>query len=411
MSVSAGDAEPLIIQMKTGCKFSREKQRISISCFVMAKWLIVSMFFLLLSQNVFAQRAKYLGEDRQSQGDWRGRGYGKNGYLLSNMGVINPTYATPVITGEQEYLWSESTADVRALLLPDDGSRKASCWFSAGEFTISIPVNRASGCKLSLYCVDWDGLSRSQRIEIRNAATDALLDARDVTGFGNGVYVSWNISGNIRVKIVNTGSVNVNAVVSGLFFDTPLPEWWTSGSPPVIDVEAEPNNQGPANIGQAKWMTKSALEALRKINVEAATAVETDLVGQGKIIPSWDVSATDDQRAALLIGQLKALSAPFYVHLNAKDPSWLSDERLLNGTMVSGSYFPWTSEIEDDSNTAVATIGQLKAVFSLRFDSFPHRDDEDADGIMESEDADPEDGSIGRLSVSIISPLSGATVR
>jgi len=95
----------------------------------------------------------------------------------------------------------------------------------------------------------------------------------------------------------------------------------------VIDTVAPSNNHGPANIGQAKWMAKSALEALRASEPECVQAIETDLVGPGKIIPNWNVPTTEEEKAAqhapLLIGQLKAISAPFYDHLHSLAPEWL----------------------------------------------------------------------------------------
>ena len=55
------------------------------------------------------------------------------------------------------------------------------------------------------------------------------------------------------------------------------PIWWSIGNPPVIDGTAAENNQGPANIGQAKHMAKSALEALRPILPATASQIEADL--------------------------------------------------------------------------------------------------------------------------------------
>ena len=162
-------------------------------------------------------------------------------------------------------------------------------------------------------------------------------------------------------------------------------------------------------------MAKKALEALRTTHPAIANAVEADLVGAGKPIPSWEAPSSqlerDAQRAPLLIGQLKAISAPFYIHLNTFDAAWLANERALNQTATPGTHFPWTVETSDDSNKSVATIGQLKSVFSLRFESLTVHDDEDGDGVADLEDADPNDASVGRLAVSITSPLSGATVR
>lgn len=191
----------------------------------------------------------------------------------------------------------------------------------------------------------------------------------------------------------------------------------------MINPNAPSNNKGPASIGQAKWMAKNALDALRVVSPATAAAVENELVvtdpdaipPQERPINSWDAPITPEeqaaQRAPLLIGQLKAISAPFYNHLNTLDTAWLENERTLNQTVSPGTHFPWTIETTDDSNKSVATIGQLKAVFSLRFESLAIADDEDGDGVADSEDADPNDTSVGRLSISITSPLSGATVR
>jgi hypothetical protein len=220
---------------------------------------------------------------------------------------------------------------------------------------------------------------------------------------------------------LTTCLIAVCFVKTGTYASPPI--WWASGNPPVLDPSAASNNKGPANIGQAKWMAKNALDALRVVSPATAEAVENELVvmdpnaipPETKPIKSWAAPATPEeqaaQRAPLLIGQLKAISAPFYAHLNTLNPTWLENERILNQTAVPGSHFPWTDETTDDSNKSVATIGQLKSVFSLRFESLSVVGDEDGDGVTDSEDADPNDASVGRLSISITSPLSGATVR
>ncbi len=158
------------------------------------------------------------------------------------------------------------------------------------------------------------------------------------------------------------------------------PLWWNEGNPPVIDPAAAENNHGPANIGQAKHIAKSALDALRPILPAVADQIEADLVGSGKPIPSWAAPANqaeiDKNHAPLLIGQLKAIADPFYNRLHAAAPAWLEAERVLNATNHPGSIFPWTSAATDDDNKGMANIGQLKAVFSLRFEH-----DADIDGM------------------------------
>ncbi len=157
---------------------------------------------------------------------------------------------------------------------------------------------------------------------------------------------------------------------------TDPPAWWSTGTPPVIDTGAAPDNHGVANLGQAKWIAKRALEALRDRAPSLADQVEADLVGTGKPIPTWDVPTTGSPeakalRAPLLVGQLKAISAPFYERLDAFASAWLEDERVANGTNSSGSIYPWTSTTSDDANKAITNIGQVKAAFSLRFETLP----------------------------------------
>lgn len=112
------------------------------------------------------------------------------------------------------------------------------------------------------------------------------------------------------------------------------PLWWSTANPPVIDPAASVNNRGPANIGQAKHMAKSALDALRPILPDVADAIEVDLAAIVDLtVPDpKPVGWSEKQRAPLLIGQLKAIADPFYTHLNTAAPHWLEAERITNGT-------------------------------------------------------------------------------
>jgi hypothetical protein len=83
--------------------------------------------------------------------------------------------------------------------------------------TFTIDLNLVDGLthRVALYMMDWDSTTRTQTIEVRDAVTNTLLDARAVSSFHDGQYLVWNIKGHVTVRIVNTGGVN--AVVSGLF--------------------------------------------------------------------------------------------------------------------------------------------------------------------------------------------------
>lgn len=202
-------------------------------------------------------------------------------------------------------------------------------------------------------------------------------------------------------------------IAAGAFFVLLLavrgnpPEWWQEGDIPVIDPTAGSNNQGPANIGQAKWMAMRALETLTTLDSALAAGIRDKLtLPQPKpaapeqfdpaildftIPPTLPADWQDRQRAPLLIGQLKAIAAPFYDRLHAAAPDWLDHESAdpatqgqlqLNGTRDPNDpahFYPWSADPGDDHNHAPATIGQLKAVFSLRFETI----DADRDGLSD----------------------------
>lgn len=161
-------------------------------------------------------------------------------------------------------------------------------------------------------------------------------------------------------------------ILNGMLVSAAPPAWWSSGTPPVIDPTASVENHGVANIGQAKWVAMSAIETLYRIWPDLAYDIESDLVGEGKPIASWSAPTTqaekDQQRAPLLLGQLKAIAAPFYKHLHLYSPLWLDAERDFYEMPDTGSEYPWESDVPaDGSNKSPALIGQLKAVFSLDF--------------------------------------------
>ena len=195
------------------------------------------------------------------------------------------------------------------------------------------------------------------------------------------------------------------------------PQWWQQGNPPVIDPAAAGNPRGPANIGQAKWMAKRALETLATIDAQLAAGIEQGLTQaqpaqDGGTLPAildfgipgapQDAAWHERQHAPLLLGQLKAIATPFYDRLHAAAPLWLDCESSdpaaqgqlqLNGTKDpdnSANFYPWTADPGDDANHAIATISQLKAVFSLRFESLAESlpgGDYDHDGLTNAEEA------------------------
>ena len=86
--------------------------------------------------------------------------------------------------------------------------------------TMSFNLNLTDGQahKVSLYAVDCDNHGRSEQVQVIDAATGTVLTRRRSARSQGGEYLSWNLSGNVVIKVTNLNP-KTNAVVSGLFFD------------------------------------------------------------------------------------------------------------------------------------------------------------------------------------------------
>jgi len=221
----------------------------------------------------------YLGEDRATQGNWRGN-YGNESFILCAMqapqdvvgGRLLPKrYRPNGNNGEVQTagVWSSSqgefhysvetgdpkepvrhyippnqltTDDKRALLNPLEGGRRYSSWDDHGEThpfdwkgpDLLVHLDIPKGLhKLSLYFVDWDFADtfrpRAQRIFIEddNGASAPLSDgvpakvlsSAYVSHFGNGVYNIFAVRGPCKLRVRITKDASVCAVLSGIFLD------------------------------------------------------------------------------------------------------------------------------------------------------------------------------------------------
>src|SRR5208337_1728574 len=61
--------------------------------------------------------------------------------------------------------------------------------------------------------------ARNEQVRISNASTGAVLDTETVTSFHSGIYLDWAVSGNVDITV--THQAGANAVLSGLFLDSP----------------------------------------------------------------------------------------------------------------------------------------------------------------------------------------------
>jgi len=162
------------------------------------------------------------------------------------------------------------------------------------------------------------------------------------------------------------------------------PHWWLEKEV-ILSGVTEVDHLSPANLGQAKHMVRSAVETIEGANGALADLIKADLQGDPATAPfsAWPPPAAgESDRSPLLIGQLKAISAPIYTHLNAAVPVWLDNEMQLKGTRQSGTHLPWSASVGASNNRGVANLGQLKAVFSLPFEAL--NPDSDNDGYNDA---------------------------
>ncbi len=167
--------------------------------------------------------ATFVKTDAVTQGNWVGV-YGGDGYIIPNDATSPPSYS--VISGPgaagPAYTWVASTTDVRALLdSPSTSNRIASTWYSASNgtpFVMDINLTDGQTHQLALYLFDLENSGRAENITFVNANTNAVLLNQPMSGFQNGVYAVFSVTGHVQVKF--TWTAGLNAVLSGLFLST-----------------------------------------------------------------------------------------------------------------------------------------------------------------------------------------------
>jgi hypothetical protein len=160
--------------------------------------------------------ATILAADATTEGTWQGV-YGSDGENVIGTAASYPAYAQVSVTGNSSFTWATSTSDIRALQQPVGGGRIAATWYSSSSFTVDVNLTDNQPHQVALYLLDWDSNnSRSERIDVLNAQTGAVLDSRIVSSFSGGQYLVWSLNGHVQFRF--TVLQGVNAVLSGLLF-------------------------------------------------------------------------------------------------------------------------------------------------------------------------------------------------
>lgn len=194
--------------------------------------------------SVPASSASFVRLDTTTQGTWTGK-YGSDGYVDFDDVSQLPSYAQMTVTGDAQYIWAQPTTDVRGLQNSSGStSRTAACDYAATSFSINLSLTDGKTHQVSLYLLDWDSQNRAERVQVSDATSGAVLDTENVSSFANGQWLTWDISGNVKITIAGTGGLN--PVASGIFFD------------PVPVAPSVPANLVAVAAGSAATLTWSA---------------------------------------------------------------------------------------------------------------------------------------------------------
>jgi hypothetical protein len=159
-----------------------------------------------------------LPENTVVMGTWKGT-YGAQGYQLAADASKLPSYASISVTGKSDWVWNWSTSDASAVQRAAAADRLAACYYAASTFDVGVKITDGQTHKVSFYCLDWDAQGRTQKIDVLDASTGAILNTTTVSGFQKGTYLSWDVKGAVTFRFTRTGPLN--AVASGIFFDAP----------------------------------------------------------------------------------------------------------------------------------------------------------------------------------------------
>jgi hypothetical protein len=217
--------------------------------------------------------ASFVKTDTATQGAWT-KAYGGDGFALAGDATRYPAYAQVTMGGAASWTWAAATSEPRALQKASGSGALAAGWYATGA-TMTMDVNMTNGAhQLALYMLDWDDQGRAETIRIIDKATGAVLDQRSVSGFRNGVYLVWQVTGNVSIQITRTGGNN--AIVSGVFFGAAA-----GGTTPTTPPTTPP----PAGTTKASFVRTDTTTKGSWINVYGKDGYT--LAGDATKAPAW----------------------------------------------------------------------------------------------------------------------------
>lgn len=184
---------------------------------------------------VYRIPAGKFSEDSATQGDWRGK-YGAQGYVLFSYDapgahrVKQPDRIRSIVYenfGRMAHVrFAAAENDPRALVSDREGDTSRSLGAIVTRdpipcqqvMTVDLDARDTEPYRISLYFADFERDGRRSAVELFDLSTKELLaPVYMVRDYGEGKYVTFEVSGSVRIRICQVRGVN--AACSGIFFD------------------------------------------------------------------------------------------------------------------------------------------------------------------------------------------------
>jgi glucose/arabinose dehydrogenase len=167
--------------------------------------------------------AVFQGEDDQTEGHWE-PAYGSEGSWLPGRTASISDELDAQMNGPrlQAGAIDASPNDLRLLQDAGSGRRNPNLWMAGSwiEISLSVPLGSPVNCSLYFFNPDQDG---SEEIDWYDVNSGKLLDSQTISDLGSSKYLTWTVSGSLRVRISSIGSPFTS--LGGVFIDDyPVPE-------------------------------------------------------------------------------------------------------------------------------------------------------------------------------------------
>ncbi|HTG45608.1 MAG TPA: chitobiase/beta-hexosaminidase C-terminal domain-containing protein [Verrucomicrobiae bacterium] len=163
-------------------------------------------------------KVQFLSSNTARKGTWKGS-VGLEGHAIATETPALPSFAALTFSGASSWIWNfPANTDLSALERPYQNARIASTWYSSSSFDLLVKQSDNLPHALSFYFLDYDQAGRVQKVELLDPDTQLVLDATEISAFGQGLWLQYECRGSVLLRL--TRVLGPNAVLSGLFFDS-----------------------------------------------------------------------------------------------------------------------------------------------------------------------------------------------